>query len=243
MPSTQDSEGGHNQTSLGLYTSQHHTNQQLYPEYQMALPADFSLFIFGHPSLPEGNHVVYTLLCDLYHILSIAATSHIAPLTSSTYEYILSQHRHLLFYISDQDAANTDDSISIFSSPPGNADDLHIAPLRLSVFILTSCLLCRRDEKEEGQAQNLARLAARLRALLTAGSRDDAIWMPFLGALIWCRAIGLRFADRHDRTWFVMQFLCSAQNGVLKMWEETSRCMDIIVCSLERIGPGRRESG
>ena len=224
-----------NHTSSG--PRPHEQNTRSYPYYndQFATPLDFSLFTFGQPSLGEDHHLTYVLLSDLYDIVSIAASYQTSPLKHSTYDYLISKHEQLLPYISNQDLTKTDHFISNLGTTTLDA----VAPLRLSTFILTSCLLSSHDEY---LPQRPVKLVSQLRSLLS--SRNHTNWTPFQGALVWCLAIGLRFADpRRDRTWFLMQFLRVTHLCVLETWDETSRSLELLVYGLERIGPVMVEAG
>lgn len=188
----------------------------------------------------EEHHFIHILLCDLYHILFIAACRQTAPLHHSTYEYVTSRHKELLSHVLDQEPANTLHPAHESSTTSNDTNDQRIAPLRLSVLILTSWILSSSEKQDKDQAQNLTGLTARLRALLdssNSGLHHQIKWLPFPGALMWCHAIGLRFGDqRYDRMWFLMQFLRVSHLGVLETWEETSRSLEMIVRSLERTG-------
>ncbi|TAQ87783.1 hypothetical protein B7494_g3881 [Chlorociboria aeruginascens] len=207
-----DNTYNHTSSSFILIDSHPH------PDYQFIFPFDFALFTLGQAGLNENYNLDYTVLSNLYHILSMATSSQVSPPNRSTYEYLLSQHERLRSHITDQDTIS--------------ANNPRIAPVCLSTFILTSSLLAPHN--------NLPALASQLRTLLgstTNGPHKYAHWTPFLGALIWCHAIGLRFADaRRDRTWFLMQFLRAAQLGMLERWEETGRSTSAVVGGLERIG-------
>ena len=235
-----DDDNQNNHTSITPQLLESGTAQNPYSNYQFAFPVNLSLFTLNQPSLAEDQHIISLLLCDLYNILAIAANSQVAPLSHSIYEYIVSQHDQLLSYLTDQDYIHTNISTPVSGPTSFDANDLCITSLRLSIFILTSSLFSSHDEEGAHQTQNLANLASRLRVLLSStvsGMHIDTNWMPFLGALMWCHAIGLRFAGPQlDRTWFMMHFLRVAQLTALESWEETSRSIEVIVCTLEQIG-------
>jgi hypothetical protein len=235
-----DDDSHSNHTSITPQLLGSGTAQYPYSDYQFAFPINLSLFTLNQPSLAKDQHIIYLLLCDLHNILAIAANRQIAPLSHSVYEYVVFQYDQLLPYITDQDHIHTDISTLVPGPTSLDANDLCIAPLRLSIFILTSFLFSSHDEEGAHQTQNLANLVSRLRALLSStvsGIHINTNWAPFLGALVWCHAIGLRFAGpQFDRTWFMMHFLRVAQLSALESWEETSRSIEVIVCTLERIG-------
>jgi len=218
--------GDNDRTSSNPRPHKQGTRSYTYSNYQFALPLDSLLFTFGQPSLAEKHYPIYVLLSDLYHILSIAADRRITSLNPTVYDYIISEHRKPLPYVSNQDPIKTDH----ISNPDTATLDI-VAPLRLSTFILTSYLLSGHDEY---QTQSTAQLVSHLRSLLN--SRNHTNWVPFQGALVWCLAIGLRFANpQRDRTWFLMQFMRVSHRCVLEMWYETSRSLEVLVPSLERI--------
>lgn len=199
-----------------------------YFKYQFALPLHSSLFTFGQPCLAEDNHPIYALLSELYDTLSISVRRQSLPTSRSIYNRLVSRHEELLPHISYQDHPKTN---HLISNPAATIPDT-IAPLRLSIFILLSCLL---SANEKHQTQSSVKLASQLRIMLS--SRNHTNWEPFQGALIWCLAIGLRFADaRPDRTWFMMQFLRVTHRCVLSTWDEASRSLEVVVYGLERVG-------
>jgi hypothetical protein len=200
----------------------------LYPNYQFAFPIDLSLFTLDKSRVAEDEYV-QVLLCDLYYLLALAAERQ-APLSHITYEYILCLHRQLLPYIPD--SIDINNSTPPPASTSSHADIQSREPLRLSVFILTSCLL---SDPSESQSRNLAALATQLRSVLGL-THNLTTWTPFPGALVWCYAIGLRFADpQRDRTWFLMQFLRTSHACTMKTWEETSKSIEVVTYGLERI--------
>jgi hypothetical protein len=232
-----------NEYDRDYLSHKHHSSQESsylnpYPNYQFALPVDFSLFTFNHPSVDGDDHLIYVLLSNLYSIVSIAASCGISPIGRSNYEYLLSQHdelRHSIRHQGETHNTRVFPTSNLFSF---NDDNIFIMSVRLSTFILTSYLLSS-SEEEEKPTQETARLATRLRTLLsssTGQTYSHTDWMPFPGASVWCYAIGIRFADpQRDRTWFLMQFLRVAHMGVLETWDETSRSLEAITCGLERI--------
>jgi hypothetical protein len=205
-------------------------------EYQFASPVDLSLFTLSQPSLAD-RHSISDLLCDLYHILSIATSSQATALSRPTYEYVVSRHNQLISYISNHGHPNTSQFLPISSSTVAN--DPHLTALRLCTLILTSYLLSSHYKTKEDQTKNLTNLVSQLRALLNSSASElhnRVGWLPFPGALVWCHAIGLRFAgSRRDRTWFLMEFLRVAHLCILETWEKTSKSMEVIVCGLVRI--------
>ena len=242
-----DENSHHNHISGSIQSLIQNADPQLDPDSQFADPIDFSVFTFGQRSIAEDDRLVQALLCDLYHILSIAASHQMALPSRLTYERVISLHQSLLSHILDQDTPSnghpipTPRHISSDATRSNNHYQL-IAPLQLSTFILTSYLLFSSRNGEAPQTQSLARLASRLRALLDSRRRDhiSSCWLPFPGALAWCHAIGLRFADpQRDRTWFLMQFLRVTHLSVLETWEETSRSIEMVVYGLERVGRGK----
>ena len=199
-----------------------------YFKYQFALPLQSSLFTFGQPCHAGDHHLIYTLLGDLYDTLSIATICQSSSISRSIYDRLISRQEELLPHISCQDYNKKGHPISNYCTTILDT----IAPLRFSIFILISCLLFGNDIY---QTQSPVKLASQLRVLLS--SPNHTSWEPFQGALVWCLAIGLRFADaRLDRTWFMMQFLRVAHRCVLNAWDETSKSLEVVVYGLERIG-------
>jgi len=196
------------------------------------LPGNYWPFTFGSPTLAESYDANYVLLCDLRHILGIAESSKI-PISRSAHDYIISQHAKLLSHIEDPLG-------SALGPPSLVVNESRNAPIRLSIFMLTECLLNGNGMECEEQASRLSFLVSRLRDLLRASDSKlhiSAEWTPFRGALMWCHAIGLRFAGtQSDRTWFMMHFLRVAQHSALERWTETSTSMEMIVGGLEWIG-------
>jgi hypothetical protein len=197
---------------------------------RFTFPADLSLFTLSQKCLAEDQYI-QVLLCDLYHLLALA-TDWQTSLDHSTYEYILCLQKQLLPYVPEQCFLDLNSSTSPPAFASSNKDNKFCEPLRLSIFILTSCLL---SDPSESQSRNLAALATQLRFVLGL-AHNHTTWFPFPGALVWCYAIGLRFADpQRDRTWFLMQFLRTSHACAMKSWEETSKSMEVVTYGLERI--------
>ena len=80
--------------------------------------------------------------CNPHLVRCIAALCHTAPLSCSTYEYVVSVHQQLQSSI-------TDHSTSLSDHTDGAGNDALLASVRLSTFILTSCLLSSNEETKE----------------------------------------------------------------------------------------------
>jgi hypothetical protein len=63
-----------------------------------------------------------------------------------------------------------DQPIHEYGLPSNDSLDHRIAPLRISIFTLTSWIVPSTDNKEERQAHNLAQLDSRLRRSLASAS-------------------------------------------------------------------------
>lgn len=192
-----------------------------------------SVFTLGQQSLPTDYGIVFTLLEDLYDIILISAGVNKTSRTKEEiHRYVASKHRAMFPYFESR--SNAEASAEIHPSTP--AEDYRIAPLRLLILILCSCL---QYGFKPGHDSVLANLASQLRQLLeSSGMLADyhAQWMPFVGALVWCYAIGVRFAEgKRDRTWFLMQFLRTSQSYILDATEVTSSSISMVLDGLEGI--------
>jgi len=205
---------------------------RLRANYQFALPVDLTLFTLNHTSMNKDQYI-HVLLCDLYLLLAPNVDWH-NPLYPPTYEYVVGLHNQLLPYILDQDLSSMHSSTSAPTYTSSGIDNQFYGPLRQSLFILTSCLL---TNPCEGEPQSLSSLVSKLRSMLSLVHNHIA-WTPFPGALVWCYAIGLRFADPQlDQKWFLMQFLRVSHSCTMKKWEETAKSMEVVTYGLERIRP------
>lgn len=196
---------------------------------QFSFPVDFALFTFGHHCPFENNSLIYSLLGDLYIVLSIAGSSDEAPVPLATYAYIVYQRERACSPISF-DAAQ--DNIN-----QGDKGNIMAVPICHSIFLLTSHLLSGVEDYEVG---SLAQIASNIRKLLSEtriGVEYSIAWIPFPGALLWCYAIGVRFAGPKDKTWFLMQFLRVSHLGVLEKWDEACKSIFLISKALGNIHP------
>ena len=228
-----------NHSSRTLLVEQDGDLQSKLADNEFHFPVNISLFTLRQPNLSDGDQLVHCLLCDLHYTLSIAVRSQKTPPSSLRYYYIVSIHEQLFPYIIGQDRTSTDTSTLVPGPTSLEVNDSRITPLRLAIFILTSWVLFSSGDQLESQSLGLANLASRLRVLLSStvsGLHINANWMPYPGALMWCHAIGVRFAGLQcDRTWFMMHFLRLAQLSTLESWEEASKSIHAIVSGLEQI--------
>jgi hypothetical protein len=197
--------------------------------FQFSFPADLNLFTFGCHSPSEDNSLIYSLTGELYNVLSIAEISGDGPVAQSTYDYVASLWRHTLLEIAIDDNQHT--------TAQGIKADVRAAPIRLCIFLLASHLL---PGPEFPHNQPPSQLASQLRALVDptcSGLGSETAWDSFPGALGWCCAIGLRFADAGDRTWFVVNFLKLYHPWLLVKWEETSKSMCLVTSAVDKIQP------
>jgi hypothetical protein len=167
-----------------------------------SLPVDFALFTLGYDYQPDEQHPTYSLVADLYTLISIAKQAGEAPVSKPTYTYVESQRYHL-----EQKVAGTglEDDASL-----GIDEKMRAAPICLCMFMLASVLL---SGSEPPQHDFLSTNSSQLRALLSTtgtGTEHHTVWTRFPGALLWCLTIGVRFADQTDKTWFPMQFMKTA---------------------------------
>lgn len=198
-----------------------------YSNFQVSFPLDLSMFNLGQSSWIEDHLLIYSPLNDLYRIFSMVSGGQNLSLNRSDYDFLTSQHQSLAQYIPSEHLADKENFISSLGPESHDA----ITALRLSTMILTSSVL----SDNEIMVAKLAGLASQLRSLLSANNYPN--WNPLQGMLVWCLAIGLRFADpQRDRTWFLMQFLRVTHLCVLEAWDVTSRSLEVLVGGLERIG-------
>jgi hypothetical protein len=202
--------------------SQADPSLQFQSQPEFAFPMDAALFTFGQPASAENSHLIYLLLGDLYHVVSIAASSQQKKVNRSTYENVASQRKRMIPYISSSDEHDVDPSI---------------APLQLSIFIVASCLLFGADGD---QRYALAATASRLRSLLFKLEGESGLLgvdlRLFPGALVWCYAIGARFSDpQRDQKWFLMQFVRTTHTWISEGFDQISTNARMIVGCLEGI--------
>jgi hypothetical protein len=196
---------------------------------QFSFPVDFALFTFGHHCPYEDNSLIYSLLGDLYSVLSIAESSGEAMVAPATHEYIAYQRERAYHPISLNTIQDCIDQ--------GDGENIMAAPIRLCTFLLTSYLI---SGTEIHEACSLAQITSIVRTRLSAtriGIEYSTTWIPFPGALLWCYAIGLWFADTKDKTWFRMHFLRISHLGVLEKWDEACKSIFLISKALRNIHP------
>ncbi|KAH8653521.1 hypothetical protein BX600DRAFT_515788 [Xylariales sp. PMI_506] len=196
-------------------------------------PQDFSVFTLDLEHGLNDQGVVCGLLKDLYQVVSIAIQLSTSPAASQTvYDYVVSVYNRVLQSLDDPPSKG---GVSVSDYELTEEHSPIVAPLRLTVLMLCSCLLYG----EYGAGETLARLANRLRGLFE--SRRTMLefhtqWSPFVGGLLWCQAIGVRFAvGKRDRTWFLMQFLRISQSYILDDCPNISESIAMVLDGLENI--------
>lgn len=207
---------------------------QLLSSLQFAFPMDASIFTFGQPASAEDSYLIYLLLGDLYHVVSVAASCQ-TLVNRSTYEYVASQRKRMLPLVTTS-VLNDDEGFVLKETEDDT--DLRLLPLQLSIFLVASCLLFGAGDD---QRHFLAASASRLRSLLTKlgapSEYYDADLTLFPGALVWCYAIGVRFSDpKRDQKWFLLQFLRTTHVWMPGAFDEMSRNARMIVDCMECIG-------
>jgi hypothetical protein len=202
-------------------------------DFQFSCPVDFALFTLGHKRSSWEISPIYSLMMELHNVLSIADSSRVTPVSKHSYDYVASRWNHLsqdiVAYAGQEEISN------------GINENTSTAPIRLCIFMLASYLL---SSQELYQNQSLSQLASQMRALLSVtgiGVDYHTAWIPFPGTLLWCCAIGIRFAGPSDKTWFLMQFLRISHSWLLERWEETCKNICLVARAVENMQPLRVE--
>ena len=201
---------------------------QFQSQPDFAFPMDSALFTFGQPASEEINGLIYLLLGDLYHVVSIAASSQQRQVNRPTYENVVSQRIRMLSDISSSDSKTEERN---------NKVDPRFMPLQLSIFIVASCLLFGAEgDKKNTLAESASHLRSRLIKLEAESEQPVEDSRQFPGALVWCYAIGARFSDPQcDQKWFLMQFVRSTHTWISEGFDHLSKNAKMIVGCLEGI--------
>jgi hypothetical protein len=196
---------------------------------QATYPIDLSLFTFRQPRLTEDDYLVYILLSDLYHVVCIATNFVNARVSQPTYDYIASQQKRMIACMEEVPGSNGE---------PRNIEKIDhgidpiILPLRLSILLVSSCLILG---TETDRIPSLTALASRLRRTMSGSGLDRSSQFP--GALVWCYAIGARFSNTDcDQRWFLVQFLRSTLAWMAEALEILLKNVKTIVGCMEIIG-------
>jgi hypothetical protein len=188
-------------------------------DFQFCFPVDTAIFTLTRETNSSDWWNSSTPLWDMYNLLSIASSSD-TLVSQSTYEYIMSQRVHI-----------RDDICS---------DDVRegiIQGVLLCVSMLSSHLLSRSDSV---QNQPVSQLAFQLRVLFVMNGIEalGGAKPPHIpGALVWCYAIGARFADQDEKPWFFMHFLRTCHSCYLENWEQARLNIGLVTSALISIQP------
>jgi hypothetical protein len=195
---------------------------------QFLFPVDFVLFTFGDRCPSEDNTQIHSLLVDFYSILSIAEASRDPLVAATTHDYMAYQRQLSYQHIFLDDIQGINHRIE---------ENTMSAPIHLCIFLLGSYLLSGSHIYE---ASSLAQIASKIRTHFSStsiGLAYTTACIPFPGALLWCYAVGVRFAGPEDKTWFLMQFLRVSHWGFLEKREQACKSLLLVVNALENVYP------
>lgn len=195
-------------------------------DLQLSLPVDVGIFVFGsNYSLTENTSIV-TLLGELHFMLWIAQKYSQGRITQDFCDYVYAQWCDLY------QKTVVDNNVTV----PEKTEDIRASPIRLCIFMLATYLL----GPDMTHGIQLSQLACTLQQLLKkTGFALEAhlSWMPFPGALICCYMVGLRFAEKLQKTWFTMLFMKLSHAWLLDDWEGASKIIYLVSDAVRKIRP------